>query len=61
MRLGQVVDFVRSRLSAGESNLVTIAEAILDACIAEDPKTTGGIGGDNMTCIIAKLPKQYSG
>ena len=53
----EVVDFVRSRLSAGEKNLIAIAEAILDHCIAEDPKTTGGIGGDNMTCIIAKLPK----
>ena len=55
----EVVDFVRERLPKGNS-LVAIAEELLDACIADDPKTTGGIGGDNMTCIIAKLPKQYA-
>ena len=48
----EVVDFVGPRLAAGES-LVGIAEAILDHCLAEDPKATGGVGGDNMTCIIA--------
>ena len=29
-----------------------IAEEVFDYCIADDPKTTRGIGGDNMTCII---------
>ena len=37
-----------------------IIEEILDHCIADDPKTTGGIGGDNMTCIIATLPREYA-
>ena len=54
-----VVDFVRPRISATSNNLAAIAEEILDNCIAEDPKVTGGIGGDNMTCVIARLPATY--
>ena len=60
----EVVDFVRARLGkpgGAPAALVTIADAILDHCMADDPKTTGGIGGDNMTCIIATLPKKYAG
>ena len=49
----QAVDFVKERLAA--NSLAAIAEQILDHCLADDPKVTGGIGGDNMTCIIAKL------
>ena len=51
----QVVDFVRERMRSSDSKLSDISEAILDHCIAKDPKTTGGIGGDNMTCIIVDL------
>ena len=66
----EVVDFVKARLpkpskagakaASAPPDLVAIAEAILDHCIADDPKTTGGIGGDNMTCIIAMLPREYA-
>jgi serine/threonine protein phosphatase PrpC len=49
----QVVDFVRERIRS--TPLPEICEQILDHCIADDPKTTGGIGGDNMTCIIVNL------
>jgi len=49
----QVVDFVRERMRT--TALSDICEQILDHCIADDPKTTGGIGGDNMTIIIASL------
>ena len=54
----QVVDFVKERISR-QMQLYVIAEQVLDHCLADDPKTTGGIGGDNMTCIIAKLPREY--
>jgi protein phosphatase 1G len=47
----QAIDFVRVRLKQGKSP-AQIAEEIFDYCIADDPKTTRGIGGDNMTCII---------
>ncbi len=47
----QAVDFVRARLKQGKSP-AQIAEEVFDYCIADDPKTTRGIGGDNMTCII---------
>lgn len=53
------MDFVRARLLASDkddpSALQTIAEQLLDACVAEDPRKTGGIGGDNMTCLIVDL------
>ena len=51
------VDFVRSRLS--KTPLPTIVEQLLDFCLADDPRETAGIGGDNMTCIIAQLPPTY--
>mmetsp|Transcript_61698 Transcript_61698/g.121968 ORF Transcript_61698/g.121968 Transcript_61698/m.121968 type:complete len:322 (-) Transcript_61698:540-1505(-) len=51
----QVVDFVRERIR--NTPLSEICEAVLDNCIADDPKTTGGIGGDNMTMVIVQLSK----
>ena len=51
----EVVDFVAERLKKKQP-LRAIIEDILDHCIADDPRQTGGIGGDNMTCIVAKLP-----
>jgi len=50
----EVCSFVDKRLAAGEE-IVPILEALLDACIAEDPKKTHGLGGDNMTCMIVQL------
>jgi len=55
----EVCDFVRERLAGGES-LPSIVEALLDDCIAVDPKETGGLGGDNMTCIIVQLVPEAS-
>ena len=49
----EVVDFVQQRI--GKMPLVEISESILDHCITEDPKTTGGIGADNMTCVIVQF------
>jgi len=49
----QVCDFVKERLLS--MPLDKIAEDILDHCIADDPRNTGGIGGDNMTAIIVRL------
>eukprot|EP00944_MAST-04C_sp_MAST-4C-sp1_P003960 g3960.t1 len=52
----QAVDFVRARLKQGKSP-GQIAEEVFDHCISDDPKTTRGIGGDNMTCIIVCIEK----
>lgn len=32
-----------------------MAEELLDACLAEDPRKSAGIGGDNFTCLIVQL------
>lgn len=49
-----VCDFVRQRIEAGEDS-EAIVEALLDDCLAEDPKKAQGLGGDNMTCILVRL------
>ncbi len=43
-----------ARLDASE-RLATIAAALLDACLAPDPRETRGIGCDNMTATIVLL------
>eukprot|EP00210_Caulerpa_lentillifera_P001150 g1107.t1 len=50
----QVVDFVLKGLEKGQI-LSDIASALLDNCLALDPKTTRGVGCDNMTCLIASF------
>lgn len=50
----EAVDFVRERMD-GKTKLSTICEQLFDRCIAEDPHRTGGLGGDNMTCLIVSL------
>jgi len=50
----EVCDFVRQRLAEGQT-ICTIIEALLDDCIAKDPKETHGLGGDNMTCLVVQL------
>ncbi|KAF4677252.1 hypothetical protein FOL47_002491 [Perkinsus chesapeaki] len=50
-----VVKFIRPRIEKGEKKLSEIVEELLDHCIADDPKLTEGLGGDNMTCILVKL------
>ena len=52
----EVVEFVRARLK-NEKRLSKICEEIMNNCIADDPKKTQGIGGDNMTCIIVTLKR----
>jgi serine/threonine protein phosphatase PrpC len=49
----ECVDFVRERIATTPP--ARIAEQIFDRCIADDPKTTQGIGGDNMTAVIVKF------
>ena len=48
------VDFVRERLQQGMTNVEVVHE-VFNHCIADDPKKTQGIGGDNMTCIIIEM------
>jgi len=49
-----VVDFVAQRLDQGMEP-AQIACAMLDACLANDPKEARGIGCDNMTAIVVLL------
>jgi len=45
---------VRERL-AQKMELGQICEEIFTRCIADDPRQTGGLGGDNMTAIVIML------
>mmetsp|Transcript_34044 Transcript_34044/g.62180 ORF Transcript_34044/g.62180 Transcript_34044/m.62180 type:complete len:392 (+) Transcript_34044:42-1217(+) len=47
-------DFVRPKLLENVP-LGQIGQDLLDECVAEDPKETGGLGTDNMTVVIVKL------
>eukprot|EP00184_Porphyridium_aerugineum_P006421 CAMPEP_0184694404 /NCGR_PEP_ID=MMETSP0313-20130426/2382_1 /TAXON_ID=2792 /ORGANISM="Porphyridium aerugineum, Strain SAG 1380-2" /LENGTH=485 /DNA_ID=CAMNT_0027152695 /DNA_START=459 /DNA_END=1916 /DNA_ORIENTATION=+ len=51
----EAIDFVRVRLSQGETSLSKICEQVFDQCISEDPRRTSGLGGDNMTCVIVQF------
>ena len=52
----EVCDFVKERLQRDPDALLSrIAEELMDDCIADDPKKTMGIGGDNMTAMIVRL------
>jgi len=51
------VDFVRSRLAMGMTP-VEVSKAACDECLAEDPKASQGIGGDNMTCLVVVFKAQ---
>eukprot|EP01055_Gregarina_sp_Pseudo9_P000137 Gregarina_sp_Pseudo_9__136@NODE_1094_length_1881_cov_24_000000_g1023_i0_p1_GENE_NODE_1094_length_1881_cov_24_000000_g1023_i0NODE_1094_length_1881_cov_24_000000_g1023_i0_p1_ORF_typecomplete_len564_score143_28PP2C/PF00481_21/2_8e09PP2C/PF00481_21/5_8e51PP2C_2/PF13672_6/0_017PP2C_2/PF13672_6/5_9e10SpoIIE/PF07228_12/6_4e08_NODE_1094_length_1881_cov_24_000000_g1023_i0971788 len=54
----EAVDFVKDRLgdSANETKLSKICEELCDHCLAENPMDSeGGIGCDNMTCIVVLL------
>lgn len=50
----QVVDFVRQGIRQGRK-IPAIIEELLDACLTHDPKATGGLGADNMTCMVVKF------
>jgi len=49
----ELVDFINERIHT--MDLARICEAVFDRCIAQNPRETRGIGGDNMTCVIAKI------
>ena len=42
-----------------EREIASLAEAVMDQCISEDPRKTQGIGGDNMTCVIVVLKQGH--
>jgi hypothetical protein len=50
------VDFLRARLQQGASP-TDAAAALLDACLASDPKESRGVGCDNMTAIVVVLQR----
>lgn len=49
----QVIDFVRERIA--EKDLGSICEECMTHCLADDPKISHGIGGDNMTIVVIHL------
>lgn len=63
----EVVDFVRTRLSAvSESEdrtkaALRIIEELLDDCVSPDLQATRGLGGDNMTAVLVQFPCRPSG
>jgi len=56
----EACDFVRERLAMGMTPL-EISSAACDHCIADDPKQTQGIGGDNMTCLVVTFAQGEGG
>lgn len=48
------VDFVSERLDAGMEPSHIVQE-VCKRCLAKNPKTAAGIGGDNMTCLLVLL------
>jgi protein phosphatase 1G len=55
-----VVDFIGQKLDAGMSP-TEAASALLDACLANDPKEARGVGCDNMTTVVVELKKKPAG
>lgn len=58
----EACDFVKSRLTddVDSKRLSEICEELCDDCLAGNPMDSeGGIGCDNMTCIIVLLNKKY--
>lgn len=50
----QACDFVTERLDMGMEPVQVVRE-VCRRCMADDPKLTAGIGGDNMTCLLVML------
>jgi len=50
----EACDFVTKRLDVG-MDLTQIVQEMCHHCVADDPRTSQGIGGDNMTCLIVLL------
>ena len=53
-----LIDFIQDKIDT--TPLADICEAVFDRCVAQNPRETGGIGGDNMTCTIVKLKNNLS-
>jgi len=49
----KAVEFVRTRIN--DKKLTEIGAEMLDTIISDDPRSTQGIGGDNMTVMIIDL------
>jgi protein phosphatase 1G len=56
----EAVDFIHERLTAG-TKPSDAACALLDACLAADPKSARGVGCDNMTAIVVQLLHDAAG
>ncbi len=50
----EAVDFIGARLDQGMTP-AQAASALLDACLANDPKEARGVGCDNMTSVVVQL------
>lgn len=51
-----VCSFMKEKLHGDDAEaIIPAVESLLDDCIAEDPKKTNGLGGDNMTCLVVQL------
>lgn len=55
----ETVDWVQERLKKkkGKENLSVLVEEMLDSILASDVATSGGIGTDNMSCIVIEFKK----
>ncbi len=56
----EAVDFVRERLPDGgaratPAQLAEICEAVMDRCLSPDAQQNGGVGTDNMTCLVVQF------
>jgi len=49
----EAVKYVRERIDS--KTIVEIGTEMLDEIISDDPRETGGIGGDNMTIMVVDL------
>ncbi len=58
--LQEAVDFVGARLDQGMTP-AQAASALLDACLANDPKEARGVGCDNMTSVVVQLKSAAGG
>lgn len=56
----EVCSYITKELNSSKDgeDITAAVEALLDTCIAEDPKKTNGLGGDNMTCLVIQLLKE---
>jgi serine/threonine protein phosphatase PrpC len=51
----------QTQAESTRSLCVRVCEEVIDACLAEDPRKSTGIGGDNMTCMVVQLKDRGGG